>query len=126
MHPVRTPRPPWRPSQRSAHTAPLAPLPLAECGAYVAGLVRDRILAFAPTADKPFVLGLPTGSTPIPTYEALVAMVKAGELSFEHVVSFNMDEYVGLAKDHPESYWSFMHTNLFDHVDMKPENINSE
>jgi glucosamine-6-phosphate deaminase len=65
---------------------------LPECGAFVAGLVRDRILAFAPTANKPFVLGLPTGSTPIPTYKQLVAMVKAGELSFEHVVTFNMDE----------------------------------
>ena len=54
--------------------------------------MKDRILAFAPTADKPFVLGLPTGSTPIPTYEHLVAMVKAGELSFENVVTFNMDE----------------------------------
>jgi hypothetical protein len=63
-----------------------------ECGEFVAGLVRDRILAFAPTADKPFVLGLPTGSTPIPTYQHLVAMVKAGELSFENVVTFNMDE----------------------------------
>lgn len=115
---------------RAAASRPRLPLSAAhsatatECGAYVAGLVRDRIVAFAPTADKPFVLGLPTGSTPIPTYEHLVAMVKAGELSFEHVVSFNMDEYVGLAKDHKESYWSFMHTNLFDHVDMKPENIN--
>eukprot|EP01043_Picozoa_sp_COSAG02_P030020 COSAG02_NODE_1897_length_10461_cov_7.859873_1_plen_72_part_00 len=65
---------------------------LPECGAFVAGLVRDRILAFAPTTNKPFVLGLPTGSTPIPTYKQLVAMVKAGELSFEHVVTFNMDE----------------------------------
>ena len=63
-----------------------------ECGEFVAGLVKDRILAFAPTAAKPFVLGLPTGSTPIPTYKRLVAMVKAGELSFKNVVTFNMDE----------------------------------
>ena len=73
------------------HSAPLDGRP-AECGKFVAGLVRDRILAFAPTADKPFVLGLPTGSTPIPTYQHLVEMVKAGELSFENVVTFNMDE----------------------------------
>lgn len=54
--------------------------------------VRDRINAFAPSAERPFVLGLPTGSTPIPTYEKLVEYVAAGTLSFKHVVTFNMDE----------------------------------
>lgn len=76
---------------QSSHSVPVLDH-LPECGAFVAGLVKDRILAFAPTAEKPFVLGLPTGSTPIPTYTHLVAMVKAGELSFENVVTFNMDE----------------------------------
>lgn len=80
-----------RSAQPARSLSPVAGRP-AECGEFVAGLVRDRILAFAPTADKPFVLGLPTGSTPIPTYEHLVAMVNAGELSFENVVTFNMDE----------------------------------
>ena len=50
-------------------------------------------------------------------------MVKAGEVSFKNVISFNMDEYVGLPESHPESYHSFMHHNLFDHIDEKPENI---
>ncbi|KAI9320086.1 hypothetical protein BX666DRAFT_1919137 [Dichotomocladium elegans] len=50
-------------------------------------------------------------------------MYKAGELSFEHVVTFNMDEYVGLPRDHPESYHSFMWTHLFRHVNIKPENV---
>ena len=95
-----------------------------ECGDYVARLVRDRINAFGPTAERPYVLGLPTGSTPIPAYKRLVEFVQAGELSFGHVVTFNMDEYVGLPREHPESYWSFMHVNLFDHVDILPENIN--
>ncbi len=51
-------------------------------------------------------------------------MHKAGEVSFKHVVTFNMDEYVGLPKEHPESYHSFMHRNFFDHVDIPAENIN--
>ena len=75
--------------------------------------------------DRPFVLGLPTGSSPIGVYRELVRMNKAGEVSFANVVTFNMDEYLGLPREHDQSYWYFMHDNLFDHlVDMKPENIN--
>ena len=75
--------------------------------------------------ERPFVLGLPTGSSPIGVYKELVRMNKAGELSFANVVTFNMDEYLGLPHEHDQSYWYFMHDNLFDHlVDMKPENIN--
>ena len=85
-------------------------------GAYVAEYVRKRIAEFAPTAERPFVLGLPTGSSPLPTYKALVAMHQAGAISFAHVVTFNMDEYVGLPRSHPESYHSFMHANLFSKV----------
>ena len=75
--------------------------------------------------DRPFVLGLPTGSSPIGVYRELVRRNKAGEVSFANVVTFNMDEYLGLPREHDQSYWYFMHDNLFDHlVDMKPENIN--
>lgn len=75
--------------------------------------------------DRPFVLGLPTGSSPIEIYQELVRMNQEGEISFANVVTFNMDEYLGLPKDHDQSYWHFMHEYLFDHlVDMKPENIN--
>ena len=75
--------------------------------------------------DRPFVLGLPTGSSPIGVYQELVRMNKAGEVSFANVVTFNMDEYLGLPHEHDQSYWYFMHDNFFDHlVDMKPENIN--
>ena len=75
--------------------------------------------------ERPFVLGLATGSSPIGTYQELVRMNRAGEVSFANVVSFNMDEYVGLPREHDQSYWYFMHDNLFDHLtDMKPENIN--
>lgn len=89
-----------------------------------ANYIKKRILDFAPTETRPFVLGLPTGSTPVQTYEKLVAMHKRGELSFEFVVSFNMDEYCDLPREHAESYWTFMHKHLFSHVDIKKENIN--
>ncbi|KAF7965178.1 hypothetical protein HWV62_45246, partial [Athelia sp. TMB] len=79
---------------------------------------------FAPTAEKPFVLGLPTGSSPIPTYKALIKLVKDGKLSFKHVITFNMDEYVGLPKDHPESYHTFMFREFFSHVDIPPSQVN--
>ena len=73
---------------------------------------------------RPFVLGLPTGSTPLGTYEELIRHYKAGRVSFAGVVTFNMDEYVGLPKDHPESYYSFMWNNFFSHIDIKPANVN--
>lgn len=91
---------------------------------YVAEYIIQRINAFGPTSDKPFILGLPTGSSPIPVYSALVAAHQMGRISFRHVVTFNMDEYVGLPREHPESYYSFMHANLFNHVDIDPTNIN--
>ena len=75
--------------------------------------------------DRPFVLGLPTGSSPLGVYKNLIAMNRAGEVSFKNVVTFNMDEYVGLPREHDQSYWYFMHDNFFDHlVDMDPANIN--
>ena len=75
--------------------------------------------------DRPFVLGLPTGSSPIGVYKRLAKMNQEGKVSFKNVVTFNMDEYLGLPHEHDQSYWYFMHDNFFDHlVDMKPENIN--
>ena len=74
--------------------------------------------------DRPFVLGLPTGSSPIGVYNELVKMYEAGEISFKNVVTFNMDEYQGLPKEHDQSYWYFMHYYFFDHVDVPAENIN--
>ncbi|KAF8348281.1 hypothetical protein F5887DRAFT_952967 [Amanita rubescens] len=79
---------------------------------------------FNPTPEKPFVLGLPTGSSPIPTYKALIRMVKEGKLSFKNVVTFNMDEYVGLPKNHPESYHTFMFREFFSHIDIPPSQVN--
>ncbi len=90
---------------------------------WAADYVVQKINAAAPTAAKPFVLGLPTGSSPLGMYRALVAAHQAGRVSFEHVVTFNMDEYVGIPQDHPESYHTFMWKNFFSHIDIKKENV---
>jgi len=84
---------------------------------------KERINDFAPTEDRPFVLGLPTGSSPEGVYELLVKAYKAGRISFKHVVTFNMDEYVGIPQDHPESYHSFMYKHFFSHVDVPPTQV---
>ena len=90
---------------------------------WAANHVIERINAFKPTAERPFVLGLPTGSSPEGMYAELVKAFKEGRISFKYVKTFNMDEYVGLPESHPESYHSFMARNLFDHIDCPKENI---
>lgn len=96
----------------------------AAVGEYIGDYIAKRITDFRPTPDKPFVLGLPTGSSPIPTYKHLIRLVKDGKLSFKNVVTFNMDEYVGLPRDHPESYHTFMFREFFSHVDIDPKHVN--
>lgn len=96
----------------------------ADVGKWAARHIVEKINAFKPSAERPFILGLPTGSSPLEAYKSLVAMHKVGLVSFKHVVTFNMDEYVGLPTDHPESYHTFMHQNFFNHVDIPRENIN--
>ena len=91
---------------------------------WAANYVASRINAFAPTEEKPFILGLPTGSSPLGMYKALIELNKKGVVSFKNVITFNMDEYIGLPKDHPQSYHSFMWNNFFNHIDIKPENVN--
>lgn len=85
----------------------------------IATLIKERN-----AASKPTVLGLATGSTPVRLYRELIRMHKEDGLSFAKVITFNLDEYLGLAGDHPESYRKFMQDQLFDHVDLKPENTN--
>uniref|UniRef100_A0A8C7BU69 Glucosamine-6-phosphate isomerase n=1 Tax=Neovison vison TaxID=452646 RepID=A0A8C7BU69_NEOVI len=109
---------------------------------WAAKYIRNRIIQFNPGPDKYFTLGLPTGalgdgegavdcrgvsghglgSTPIGCYKKLIEYYKNGDLSFRYVKTFNMDEYVGLPRDHPESYHSFMWNNFFKHIDILPEN----
>lgn len=91
---------------------------------WTAAYVAVSIKMFKPTAKKPFVLGLPTGSSPIGMYNELARLNKAGKVSFRNVVTFNMDEYVNLPKKHPESYYSFMWNKFFKHIDIKKTNVN--
>jgi glucosamine-6-phosphate deaminase len=91
---------------------------------WAANYLATRIIAFGPTAGKPFVLGLPTGSSPVGMYDELAELNKKGRLSFQNVVTFNMDEYVGLPEDHPESYHSFMWKHLFGRIDIPKESVN--
>lgn len=84
-----------------------------EMGKRGAALIAERMQA------KPhFVLGLATGSTPLPLYQELVRLNQAGELDFSTTISFNLDEYVGIAPTHDQSYRYFMNTNLFDHINI--------
>ena len=93
------------------------------CSAWVAQHIARRIVDYNPSESNPFVLGLPTGSTPIGTYRALIELYKAGKVSFKNVVTFNMDEYVGLDDKHPQSYHYFMFDNFFNHIDIDKKNI---
>lgn len=93
-------------------------------GRWAAEYIAERIRQFEPDEIKPFVLGLPTGGTPIPTYKELIRLNREGKVSFAHVVTFNMDEYVGLPADHPQCYRSFMYREFFDHVDIQEKNVN--
>ena len=94
-----------------------------EVAQWAAAYIVEQIKAKAAKTDAPFVLGLPTGSTPLETYKELIRLHKAGEVSFKNVVTFNMDEYIGLAEEHPESYHSFMWSNFFSHIDIQRENV---
>jgi len=91
---------------------------------WAAYYVASKINKAKPTPEKPYILGLPTGSSPVGTYQELVQLYKQGKVSFQNVVTFNMDEYVGIPEDHPQSYHFFMWNHLFSHVDIKPENVN--
>lgn len=86
--------------------------------------IARRINEAACSSTRPFVLGLPTGSTPLGTYKELIQIYRNGKVSFKNVITFNMDEYVGIPKDHPQSYHTFMWENFFSHIDILPENVN--
>ncbi|MCE5331590.1 MAG: glucosamine-6-phosphate deaminase [Bacteroidales bacterium] len=91
---------------------------------WAANYTAAKITNAKPTAEKPFVLGLPTGSSPLGVYHHLIELNKKGIVSFKHVITFNMDEYVGLPQNHSESYYTFMWNNFFSHIDILPENTN--
>ena len=84
------------------------------CAKWAAEYIVYKIKLARPTASKPFVLGLPTGSSPLGIYHELIKQNKEGKVSFQNVVTFNMDEYIGLPPDHPQSYCRFMWENFFN------------
>lgn len=85
--------------------------------------IAQEIRSFNPTANRPYVIGLPTGSSPLGTYRELVKLYQEGYLSFEHVITFNLDEYVGLDQEHPESYHYYMWKNFFSQIDIQKQNV---
>jgi len=90
---------------------------------WAANYVIKRIKDFNPGPERYFVLGLPTGGTPLGMYKNIVKAFKQGEISFKYVKTFNMDEYVGIPEDHPESYHRYMFDNFFKHIDIEPSNV---
>jgi glucosamine-6-phosphate deaminase len=114
---------PFLPETRQCERLPVEIHPDADTAsrllaAEIATLIRTR-----DAAGRPTVLGLATGSTPVRLYRELIRLHLEEGLSFKRVVTFNLDEYYGLPRTHPESYWRFMHDQLFDHIDLPPENI---
>ena len=89
-----------------------------------ASLSAAKVIAETLNAKPECVLGLATGSSPVNTYRELIKMYNNGEISFKNVKSVNLDEYVGIAPDHDQSYRYFMDTNLFNHVDIDKANTN--
>lgn len=96
----------------------------ADVSRWAANYVASRINAANPTPEHPFVLGCPTGSSPLGMYRNLIELYKAGKVSFRNVVTFNMDEYVGIPRDHEQSYYTFMWSNFFSRIDIPAENVN--
>ena len=91
---------------------------------WAANYVVSKINKANPTPEKPFKLALPTGSSPIKMYKELIKLHKEGLISFQNVITFNLDEYIGLSADHPQSYHHFMWNTFFNHIDIKKENVN--
>lgn len=90
-----------------------------EIGCAAAQLYKELI-----NSNPSAILGLATGATPVPTYKKLIELYKNGEISFKDVTTFNLDEYCDLDKHDKNSYYTFMHENLFNYIDIKEENVN--
>lgn len=119
-HPAMSRRPP---SEAYEKTPTRIFLSSAHAARELAAEVRDLILERA-RQGKNAVLGMATGSTPVPFYRELIRLHKEEGLSFKNVITFNLDEYYGLGPDHPESYACFMREQIFDHIDIPKANIN--
>lgn len=94
-----------------------------EVAQWVAHYIVYKINDFNPTDVNPFVLGLPTGSTPIKTYKHLIKLYQDGKISFKYVTVFMMDEYLGLSCEDSRSYYKFIHKNFINHIDIISKNV---
>ena len=90
---------------------------------WAADYVINRITEADPSPKKPYVLGLPTGSSPLGMYQHLIRSNQEKKVSFQNVITFNMDEYVGIPQNHPQSYHTFMWENFFKHIDISSEHV---
>ena len=91
---------------------------------WTANYIARKINLHCAGSDRPFVLGLPTGSSPLGVYRELIGLNQAGEVSFQQVITFNMDEYAGIPKEHPQSYHTFMWDHFFSRIDIPAEQVN--
>ena len=94
-----------------------------KCSRWAADYVAYKIKVAKPTKEKPFVMVLPAGSSPLGMFKRLIEMFKKGKISFQNVVFFNMCEYVGLSKDNKNSFNCFLWEKFFNHIDAKKKNI---
>lgn len=114
---------PSSPEARQREHLPVDVFPSADAACARLADEIAALIAAHTAAGRPTVLGLATGSTPVRLYRELIRRHREQGLSFRHVITFNLDEYYGLPRTHPESYWRFMHEQLFAHIDLPPENI---
>jgi glucosamine-6-phosphate deaminase len=91
---------------------------------WTAYYIAKRINDFNASPEKPFVLGLPAGTSPLGTYQQLVSLHQDGKVSFRNVITFVLDEYVGIPDDSPQSHHSILWNNFFSQVDIPPEHVN--
>jgi len=90
---------------------------------WTAYYIAREISRFQPTAEKPFVLGVPAGQSPIGTYQQLISLNQEGSVSFQNVVAFGLNEFVGIPQDHPHTYHSGLWNNFFSQIDIPAENV---
>jgi glucosamine-6-phosphate deaminase len=102
---------------------PVKIFPSSEKGSHFVAVEIAKLIRERAATNEPCVLGMATGSTPVQLYAELVRMHREEGLSFKNVTTFNLDEYYPIEKEAFQSYWSFMHRHLFDHIDIDPANI---
>jgi len=90
---------------------------------WTAYYIAREISRFHPTPEKPFVLGVPAGQSPIGTYQQLISLNQEGSVSFRNVVAFGLNEYVGIPQDHPQSHHSVLWNNFFSQIDIPTDNV---